>query len=81
MDESPNCRETIVTREASNVGMRQFARLGGEAMISSKTSVGETKMLKSFSRTDVGETSEAEIELVVAVMFLSGVIGHFEPLK
>ena len=48
-------REMIVTRQANNVGMRQFARLGGDAMTSSKTSVGETKMLKSFSRRDVGE--------------------------
>src|SRR5690242_1086967 len=71
----------IVTRHASNVGMRQFARLVGEAMTSSKTSDGETKMLRSFSRTDVGETGEAGIELVVAVIFLSRVIGHFESLK
>src|SRR5262245_44060284 len=79
--EYPSCREIIVKRQASKVGMRQFARLGGEAMTSSKTSVGETKMLTSFSRTEVAETDEAGIELVVAVIFLARVIGHFESLK
>jgi len=48
----------IVTRQANKVGMRQFARLEGEAMTSSKTSVGETNRLRSFSRIDVGEVRE-----------------------
>jgi hypothetical protein len=54
-----NPREMIVTRQANNVGTRQFARLGGDVITSSKTSVGETNMLKSFSRIEVGDAEGA----------------------
>ena len=60
--------EMTVTRQANKVGMRQLARFGGEAMTWSKTSDGETKMLKSFSRREVREAHEDEIESAVAAI-------------
>src|SRR2546426_240217 len=60
--------EMIPAKETSNVGTRQLARFRGEAMTSSKTSVGETKMLKSFWRTVVCDATEAGREVVIAGM-------------
>ena len=65
----PMWSEMTLATQTSKVGMRQFARLGGEAMISSKTSVGETKMLWSFARMDVDGADEGESSsAVVGVM-------------